>query len=133
MGVNVHIDLSGVHKKLSADSIKRAHKLMANDALQAMDKFVPSSTKSANQSGASLRGQTAVAMDGSYIMYTVPYAKAQFYGFITNSYGGPFRIHNYTTPGTSRRWDLRLKGRKEDMNKVKQAFIKGLDWENHAD
>ena len=126
MGINVHVNLSKFNEKLNAQRLVKARKLMANDALQAMDKYVPSSTKGQNQSGASLRGMTAVAVDGSSIMYRAVYAKAQFYGFITNAYGGPFRIHNYTTPGTSRRWDLRLKGNSEDMRRVKEAFAKGL-------
>ena len=130
MVVNVHIDLSGINRKLSQQALIRGRKAMANDALAAMDKYVPSSTKGQNQSGASLRGETTVASDGSHIMYRVPYAKAQFYGFITNKYGGPFRIHNYTTPGTFRRWDLRLKGNKDDMRAVKEALIRGMLW-NH--
>lgn len=127
MGVDVHIDLSGLNRKLSAESLKRARKLMANDALQAMNKYVPSSSQGNDESGSTLRGMSSVAEDGSSVMYRAIYARAQFYGFITNKYGGPFRIHNYTTPGTSRRWDLRLKGHKEDMNHVKEAFVKGLD------
>ncbi|WAZ54183.1 minor capsid protein [Lactobacillus crispatus] len=127
MGVKVHVNLSGLNRKLSAESLKRARKLMANDALQAMNKYVPSSSQGNDESGSTLRGMSSVAEDGSSVMYRAIYARAQFYGFITNKYGGPFRIHNYTTPGTSRRWDLRLKGHKEDMNHVKDAFVKGLD------
>lgn len=127
MGVKVHVNLSGLNRKLSAESLKRARKLMANDALQAMNKYVPSSSQGNDESGSTLRGMSSIAEDGSSIMYRAIYARAQFYGFITNKYGGPFRIHNYTTPGTSRRWDLRLKGNKEDMNDVKEAFVKGLD------
>lgn len=127
MGVKVHVNLSGVNRKLSAESLKRARKLMANDALQAMNKYVPSSSQGNDESGSTLRGMSSVAEDGSSVMYRAIYARAQFYGFITNKCGGPFRIHNYTTPGTSRRWDLRLKGHKEDMNHVKEAFVKGLD------
>ncbi|CPR84684.1 minor capsid protein [Lactobacillus crispatus] len=127
MGVKVHVNLSGLNRKLSAESLKRARKLMANDALQAMNKYVPSSSQGNDESGSTLRGMSSVAEDGSSVMYRAIYARAQFYGFITNKYGGPFRIHNYTTPGTSRRWDLRLKGHKEDMNHVKEAFVKGLD------
>ena len=52
-----------------------------------------------------------------------PYDKAQFYGFVGK---GGYRVHHYTTPGTSRRWDLRLKGDQQRMANVKQAFIKGL-------
>ena len=88
---------------------------------------MPSSSQGNDESGSTLRGMSSVAEDGSSVMYRAIYARAQFYGFITNKYGGPFRIHNYTTPGTSRRWDLRLKGHKEDMNHVKEAFVKGLD------
>ena len=127
MGVKVHADLSGLNRKLSVEALKRARKLMANDALQAMNKYVPSSSQGNDESGSTLRGMSSVAEDGSSVMYRAIYARAQFYGFITNKYGGPFRIHNYTTPGTSRRWDLRLKGHKEDMNHVKEAFVKGLD------
>ncbi|WP_240408787.1 minor capsid protein [Lactobacillus crispatus] len=127
MGVKVHVNLSGLNRKLSAESLKRARKLMANDALQAMNKYVPSSSQGNDESGSTLRGMSSVAEDGSSVMYRAIYARAQFYGFITNKYGGPFRIHNYTTPGTSRRWDLRLKGHKEDMNHVKESFVKGLD------
>lgn len=127
MGVKVHVNLSGLNRKLSAESLKRARKLMANDALQAMNKYVPSSSQGNDESGSTLRGMSSIAEDGSSVMYRAIYARAQFYGFITNKYGGPFRIHNYTTPGTSRRWDLRLKGHKEDMNHVKEAFVKGLD------
>ncbi|UAY39856.1 minor capsid protein [Lactobacillus crispatus] len=127
MGVKVHVNLSGLNRKLSAESLKRARKLMANDALQAMNKYVPSSSQGNDESGSTLRGMSSVAEDGSSVMYRAIYARAQFYGFITNKYGGTFRIHNYTTPGTSRRWDLRLKGHKEDMNHVKEAFVKGLD------
>lgn len=127
MGVKVHVNLSGLNRKLSAESLKRARKLMANDALQAMNKYVPSSSQGNDESGSTLRGMSSVAENGSSVMYRAIYARAQFYGFITNKYGGPFRIHNYTTPGTSRRWDLRLKGHKEDMNHVKEAFVKGLD------
>lgn len=127
MGVDVHIDLSGLNRKLSAESLKRARKLMANDALQAMNKYVPSSSQGNDESGSTLRGMSSVAEDGSSVMYRAIYARAQFYGFITNKYGGPFRIHNYTTPGTSRRWDLKLKGSKDDMEKVKSAFIKGIE------
>lgn len=124
MGVNVKVDLSNFDKRFSRNNLIRARKLAANDALQSMDKYVP--YKEGN-----LSKESTVAADGSYIMYRVPYAKAQFYGFITNSHGGPYRIHNYTTathPDASRRWDLRLKGNHEDMKHVMDAYIKGLEW-----
>lgn len=122
MGVEVHVDLSGLNRKLSAESLKKARKLMANDALQAMDKWVPYLEGNLSKS-------TAVATDGSAIWYYMPYAKAQFYGLVGPKPGYP--VHHYTTAThklASKRWDLKLKGSKDDMEKVKSAFIKGIEW-----
>ena len=44
--------------------------------------------------------------------------RAQFRGFVNGS-----RVRNYTTPGTSRRWDLRAKA--NHMDDWRRAFIKG--------
>ena len=121
MGVEVHVDLSGLNRKLSAESLKKARKLMANDALQAMDKWVPYLEGNLSKS-------TAVATDGSAIWYYMPYAKAQFYGLVGPEPGYP--VHHYTTAThklASKRWDLKLKGSKDDMEKVKSAFIKGIE------
>ena len=122
MGVKVHVNLSGLNRKLSAESLKRARKLMANDALQAMDKWVPYLEGNLSKS-------TAVATDGSAVWYYMPYAKAQFYGLVGPKPGYP--VHHYTTAThklASKRWDLKLKGSKDDMEKVKSAFIKGIEW-----
>ena len=122
MGVEVHVDLSGLNRKLSAESLKKARKLMANDALQAMDKWVPYLEGNLSKS-------TAVATDGSAIWHYMPYAKAQFYGLVGPEPGYP--VHHYTTAThklASKRWDLKLKGSKDDMEKVKSAFIKGIEW-----
>ena len=102
---------------------------MATQAMQDINQYVPISSKGEHENGTTLRGETNIADDGSYVLYNVPYAKAQFYGFITNQYGGPYRIHNYTTPGTSRRWDLRMKGNERAMDDVQKAFIRGLLWQ----
>lgn len=127
MGFSVKVDLANFDRRFSHKNLIKARKLAANDALQAMDKYVPSSSKGNDESGSTLRGMSSVAEDGSSIMYRAIYARAQFYGFITNKYGGPFRIHNYTTHGTSRRWDLRLKSNKQDMQEVVDTFTKGLE------
>lgn len=122
MGVEVHVDLSGLNRKLSAESLKKARKLMANDALQAMDKWVPYLEGNLSKS-------TAVATDGSAVWYYMPYAKAQFYGLVGPEPGYP--VHHYTTAThklASKRWDLKLKGSRDDMEKVKSAFIKGIEW-----
>lgn len=121
MGIKVHVDLNIMNHKFSEDQLRRGRLAMANDAQQAMEKYVP------KKSG-DLRDHAKVATDGASVYYVAPYARAQFYGFITNQYGGPFRIHNYTTSGTSRRWDLRLKGNLSEMALVKEAFINGVKW-----
>lgn len=128
MPVNVKVDLTRLKAKLSSENIIRARKAMATQAMQEMNQYVPSSSKDEHENGTTLRGETNIADDGSYVLYNVPYAKAQFYGFITNKYGGPYRIHNYTTPGTSRRWDLRMKGNHKAMDNVQKALIRGLLW-----
>lgn len=129
MPVHVKVDLRRLKAKLSSENIIRARKAMATQAMQEMNQYVPSSSKGEHENGTTLRGETNIADDGSYVLYNVPYAKAQFYGFITNQYGGPYRIHNYTTPGTSRRWDLRMKGNERAMDDVQKAFIRGLLWQ----
>lgn len=131
MPVHVKVDLTRLKAKLSSENIIRARKAMATQAMQEMNQYVPSSSKGEHESGTTLRGETNIADDGSYVLYNVPYAKAQFYGFITNQYGGPYRIHNYTTPGTSRRWDLRMKGNQKAMDDVQKAFIRGLLWQKY--
>ena len=129
MPIKVSINLNNLNKKYSKQNLEHARKLALNDAQQAMEKYVP-------QLSGDLRNAAAEKIDGTGIIYAMPYAKAQFYGFITNKYGGPFRIHHYTTTAetppdyvnTSRRWDLRLKGNKQDMKKVKEAFVNGANW-----
>lgn len=129
MPVHVKVDLTRLKAKLNSENIIRARKAMATQAMQEMNQYVPSSSKGEHENGTTLRGETNIADDGSYVLYNVPYAKAQFYGFITNQYGGPYRIHNYTTSGTSRRWDLRMKGNQKAMDDVQKAFIRGLLWQ----
>lgn len=125
MGIKVHVDLTKLNQKLNTTQLRKARLNMANDAHQAMEKYIPMLHPDTSEN---LRSMSFVNSDGTSIIYTAVYAKAQFYGFITNQYGGPFRIHNYTTPGTSRRWDLRLKGNLSEMAMVKEAFINGAQW-----
>lgn len=121
MPIKVKVNLQGLNQRFSEENILRARKKMATQAQQEMNVYVPSSTKGKKENGTTLRGEVVIASDGSTVTYNVPYARAQFYGFITNKYGGPYRIHNYTTHGTSRRWDLRMKANKEAMDRVKNA------------
>ena len=136
MGFSVKVDLSNFDKRFSRVNLIRARKAAADEARKIMNsKYVPSSTKGEDKkTGGSLRSMSYVSDDGSEIVYTAKYARAQFYGIIGpfkkgKRAGKTYKIHNYTTPGTSKRWDLRLKGNKEDMSRVMDTFNNGLKWE----
>lgn len=97
------------------DLLEDGQKWAGNQAMMEMVNFIP-------RKEGDLRDSQTMSLDGKTISYHVLYAQAQFRGFINGH-----RIHNYTTPGTSRRWDLRLTGDQEKMNHVKKAFVKGAD------
>ena len=122
MGVKVKINLDGLKRKTSSAALLKARRIVANESLAAMDKYVP-------YLEGNLSKQVYIATDGSKLVYTMPYAKAQFYGLVGPKPGYP--VHHYTTAThklASKRWDLKLKGSKDDMEKVKSAFIKGIEW-----
>lgn len=122
MGVHVKIDLAKLKEKTSNAAFLKARRIVANESLSAMDKYVP-------YLEGNLSKQVYIAVDGSKLVYTMPYAKAQFYGLVGPKPGYP--VHHYTTAThklASKRWDLKLKGSKDDMEKVKSAFIKGIEW-----
>lgn len=105
MSTHITVNLSGLNSILSSERLSRVHYVLANQAMADMDQFVP-------YKRGTLSGSAHIDNDGN-IVYTTPYAKAQFYGFITNyKTGQQSRIRNYTRsehPQASRRWDLRAK------------------------
>lgn len=105
----VHIDLSGVKRKLSEESARRGQYALANQALSDMNQFVP-------MDEGTLRMSATIDIDGSAINYNTPYAANLFYMF----------KYNYTTPGTGPRWDLKAKS--AFMSDWIEAFTKGADW-----
>lgn len=86
--------------------LEKANYVVANQAMEDMDQFVPFKQ-------GHLAGSAHISGNKQTIVYDAPYAKAQFYGFITNSKTGQqSRIRNYTRsehPQATRRWDLRAK------------------------
>ena len=108
--MKVKIDLDGVFKKLSDGALKRGQYALANQALADMNQYVP-------KRESHLRTAVSMGIDGTEIIYNMPYAKAQFY-----APGG----WKYTTPGTGPRWDEKAKG--IHMDDWKNAFVKGADW-----
>ncbi|MFV0982498.1 minor capsid protein [Latilactobacillus sakei] len=105
--MKVKVDLSGVRKKMSAANFKRGQFAMANQAMADMNKFVP---KRENR----LRNSAHVDSGGQFVVWNAPYAERQYRGV---------GIHNYTTPGTGPRWDLKAKGMY--LNSWVDAFKKG--------
>lgn len=74
-----------------------------------MEHLIP---KRAEENRTNLRGSVAILPDNSGITYNTAYAKAQFYGVITDKHGGKHPVKNYTQwPGDfpGKRWDLRGK------------------------
>ncbi|HZW98247.1 MAG TPA: minor capsid protein [Bacillota bacterium] len=113
--MRVVIELERVKAKLSQERVNRGRFALANQALADMDQFVP-------KLEGDLRTATSVEADGTAINYNMPYARAQFYGFV----GGGYPISNYTTPGTGPRWDL--KATSMFIEDWKRAFVEGADW-----
>ena len=123
MGVRVQITGAQLSDMLSGPALDRARYTLANQAMSDMDQFVP--FKQGDLAGSS-------HLDGNdNIVYNTPYAKAQFYGFITNyKTGQRSRVRNYTVsehPQAYRRWDLRAKSLYGDdwANKVKDKLLEG--------
>ena len=112
MAFKINVDLDGFMDQTSLTNVKRGQYALVNQAMSDMEQFVPK-----NQGH--LRDSVHATSNGSQITYAMPYAKAQFYGMINGS-----RIHNYTTPGTSRRWDL--KGKSVFMDSWVKAFTEGM-------
>lgn len=121
MGVKVKINLDGLKRKTSSAALLKARRIVANESLAAMDKYVP-------YLEGNLSKQVYIATDGSKLVYTMPYAKAQFYGVIN---GSP--VSHWTTAThklATKRWDLAMKGNKEDMEKIMDSYVKAMKWTN---
>ncbi|CAJ1225761.1 minor capsid protein [Lactiplantibacillus xiangfangensis] len=112
MVVKVSVDLDGFMDQTSLDNVKRGQYALVNQAMSDMEQFVP-------KDQGHLRDSVHATADGNQITYAMPYAKAQFYGIIN---GHP--VHNYTTPGTTKRWDLKAKSM--FMDSWVKAFTEGM-------
>ncbi|MEQ7200163.1 minor capsid protein [Enterococcus avium] len=106
----IKINKFAFEKKMSVSNIKRGKFALANQAMADMNQYVPRKRGHLRMSGTS---------NGDRIAYRMPYAGPQFRG--VSSKGNEFK--NYTTPGTSRRWDLRAKA--NHLDDWRRAFIKG--------
>lgn len=112
MAFRINVDLDGFMDQTSLNNVKRGQYALVNQAMSDMEQFVP-------KDQGHLRDSVHATSDGGQITYAMPYAKAQFYGIIN---GHP--VHNYTTPGTTKRWDLKAKSM--FMDSWVKAFTEGM-------
>lgn len=124
MSVRVSYNGKKLSEIFSQANLEKANYIVASQAMQDMDQFVP--LKQGH-----LVGSAHISGNKQTIVYDQPYAKAQFYGFITNYKTGKIsRIRNYTpTEGRSpsRRWDLKAKSLYMNrwLNKVTDSLLGG--------
>lgn len=114
MAFKVDIDLGGFMDQTGLDSVKKGQYALANQAMSDMMQFVPK-----DRPEEPLRQSVHTTADGSQITYSTPYAKAQFYGIING-----YPVHNYSTPVTGKRWDLKAKSM--FMDSWVKAFTRGM-------
>lgn len=102
----VTINLDGVNARLSQQAMNRGRYAVANQAISDMNQFVPMDEDT-------LRMSATIDIDGGAINYNTPYSNNLFYMY----------KHNYTTPGTGPRWDLKAKS--VFMSEWINAFTRG--------
>ena len=112
--VKVVVDFDEVIRGVSQQNRVKARKIMSNQMIIDMDKFIP-------YKDGDLRGSVGLSDEGETIEYRTKYAKAQFYGGTKNP---PRTFRNYTTKGTGKRWDLKAKG--IYLGEWKEIYKKGL-------
>jgi len=112
MPINLDINFDGLDNLSSRFDSGRVW--AGNQAMVEMDEFVP-------KREGYLRDSATLSNDGKTITYHEPYSRPQFYGVT----GEGYQINNYTTPGTGKRWDLRLQSDDDKMANVKKAFVEG--------
>jgi hypothetical protein len=118
--MSVRVSYSG--KKLaeifSQANLEKANYIVANQAMEDMDQFVP-------YRQGHLAGSAHISGNKQTIVYDEPYSKAQFYGMIN---GHP--VVNYTRsehPQATKRWDLKAKSLYMNrwLNKVSDSLLGG--------
>ena len=95
-----------------------AHKFFTNECYKAMDRYVPFS---GNSGRLHLRENVSINIDGTAIIYEMPYARYQYYGVRED---GTHQIKKHTTPGTTTYWDKHMwSAKKADITKAVQNYV----------
>ncbi|HFI0419710.1 TPA: minor capsid protein [Streptococcus suis] len=130
--ISVKIDLGGIEKKLSSQSLQIGKAAMMNQMMLDTNKYIPK--KSGN-----LRASGRVV--GNSIVYNPPYARAQYYGpkrkgfvsekqrrfFFANKEELLAAKRKYTTPGTGTHWYEKSFKNANNIRNWKKVFIKAID------
>lgn len=130
--ISVKVDLSGVEKKLSPQAMRMGKQALAQQMMLDTTKYIPK--KSGN-----LRASGYISNGGDTIVYSPPYARAQYYGpkkkgfvsekqrkfFFANKDKLLAAKRKYTTPGTGTKWYDKAKAHPGNMVRWKKAFLKG--------
>jgi len=118
MSVRVSYNGKKLSEIFSQANLEKANYIVANQAMQDMDQFVP-------YKQGHLAGSAHISGNKQTIVYDQPYAKAQFYGIIN---GSP--IVNYTRSEhqqATKRWDLKAKSlyMNKWLGKVSDSLLGG--------
>lgn len=100
MAVRIN-SLEKIKRRLNIQDGGPAHAFFTELCYKKMDEFVPMSAK---ESAGNLRGIVDIQVDS--ITYQSPYASYQYFG---KRKDGSHVVKNYTTPGTSSKWDKKMK------------------------
>lgn len=124
MSVKVKVDLpkAEILKRLGLGGSNDVRKYIASETKRLCDPYVPM------QQGA-LKNQVTISGDGSYIVYTQPYAHYQYYGQVMagrapKKYTGD-ELTYHGAPMRGAQWVKRmLADKSQDLEKSVEAFIK---------
>ena len=121
---NIKVDLpkAEILKNLGLGGSDKVRKYVASQVKRLCDPYVPM------QQGL-LKNSATIAGDGSYIVYTQPYAHYQYYGEVMagrapKQYTGK-KINYHGAPMRGKQWDKRmLADKSKDLERSVETYIK---------
>lgn len=121
MSIKIDLPKAEILKRLGLGGNDKARKYLASQVKRLCDPYVPM------QQGA-LKNNATIAADGSYIVYTQPYAHYQYYGEVMA--GRPPKHYTgtaikYHGAMRGKEWDKRmLADKSKDLERSLDAYIK---------
>lgn len=122
MSVKVDINKAEILKRLGLGGTNKVQKYLASQVKRLCDPYVPM------QQGV-LKNNATIAEDGSFIVYTQPYAHYQYYGEVMagrapKEYTGK-ELDYHGAPMRGKEWDKRMMADKsKDLERSIEAYIK---------